>query len=653
MSDFLMFEYVRTHQRLMQFILLLFIVPSFALVGISSYVSGGNDTTIAKVAGEKITQQEFDNALRTQMDQMRERLGDQFDETIFNTPAAKEAILDNLISERVLRVEVKNERLSIPDHVLQQTILAFPGLTLPDGSFDYDGYKRALAAQGMTPEMYEHNLRQGLAQQQLTTSIQGSAFAPRTVIAQVNAITSQEREIQSLSFNAANFMNQVNITEAMLKAYYDKNSAQFTIPEMEKIEYVVLNGDAIASQMSVSDDDIKSYYDQNIKNYTVDEQRRASHILIKVNKEASAAEKAAAKAKAEEVLALVRKNPANFAALAKQYSQDEGTSAQGGDLDFFSRGMMLKPFEDAVFTLKKGEISGLVKTDFGYHIIQLTAIKPVSVKPLDQVKAQISAEIKKQKASKKFSELAEIFTNTAYEQPDSLKPLAEKLKLSIETANNITRVPDPANPALKANPILSNTKLLNALFSDDAIKKKHNTEALEIAPHTLVSARVVEYHPASKRPFDEVKDSITMRVRLAESESLARKAGEEKLARLVANPTATSNETGFGSATFVSRIKPGDPANISPSAFDLIMKANIQKLPAFVGVDLPGQGYIVYRINKVQQAAPDEKRTADITTQVNNVMGSEDLFDFIEMLKQNGKAKILTSFTAAPVGGAN
>lgn len=638
-----MFEYVRTHQRLMQFILLLFIVPAFALVGVSSYVGTGNVDVIAKVNGENISQSEFDEALRNQMNQMRQQLGAQFDESMFNTPAVKESVLNRLITQRVLRAEAKKENLSISDAVLQQTILAIPGLTLPDGAFDYQGYKNVLANQGMTPEMYESNLRQDLAIEQLTDAVQGSAFAPKTVISQVAQIMGQQREIQSLDFNAADFVQQAKITDPMLKAYYDTHSAQFAVPESAKIAYVVLSGDTVAAQMTFSDDEIKSFYDQNIKNFSTEEQRRASHILIKADKDATSAEQAAAKAKAEEILALVRKQPGNFAELAKQYSQDEGSAQKGGDLDYFGKGMMVKPFEDAAFTLKQGEISGLVKSDFGYHIIHLTAIKPASVKPLAEVKDQIGEEIKKQKASKKFSEMAESFTNTVYEQSDSLKPAADKLKLTIETADDLTRDPNSTSEKNKLNPILSNPKFLKALFSDDVIKNKRNMEALEVEPNTLVSARITEYKPASTRPFDEVRDVVTMFVKLAESEALAKKAGEEKLAALVANSASPSNASGFGNNKIISRTK---QEGVPPEAFNLLMNADTTKLPAFVGVNLAGQGYTVYRINKVQQVAPDAASTAQLTKQLDDVLASEDLYEFVAMLKQKGKVEIIKPFSA-------
>lgn len=634
-----MFEYVRTHQRLMQFILLLFIVPSFALVGISSYVRGNSDSDVAKVAGESISQQEFDDALRDRINQMRQRFGDKFDEAMFNTPEAKQAVLDNLIAQHALKAEVRNENLTVSDAELQKTILMIPGLSGPDGTFDKQGYARALAAQGMTQAMYENSLRHDLAQQQLTGAVQGSAFASRTLVSQVNNITSQEREVQSISFKNQDFVAQVKLTDAMLKDFYDKNGAQFELPESAKIEYVVLSADTISAQISVTDDEINEYYKQNVKNYSSPEQRRASHILIKLNKDASAADKAAAKAKAEEVLALVKKQPGNFAQLAKQYSQDEGSAAQGGDLDYFGKGMMLKPFEDAAYQLKQDEVSDLVQTDFGYHIIRVTGIKPASVKPLEQVKAQITEDIQKQKAGKKFSELAETFTNTVYEQPDSLKPAADKLKLKIETAEHIARTPNPADSAAMSNPVLSNPKFLKALFSDDVIKNKHNMEALDLGSNTLVSAHIVEYKAASKRPLDEVKGVIAQRVTALQADALAKKAGEDKLASL----KAKADEAGFADTKVVSRIQ---PAGVPTPAFDAIMKADVQQLPAFVGVDMPGQGYTVYRINKIQQAAPDAGRSAEIAKQVETVLGSEALFDFVNQLKLNGKAKVTRPLTS-------
>ncbi|QJQ07469.1 peptidylprolyl isomerase [Undibacterium piscinae] len=638
-----MFEYIRTHQRIMQLLLLLIIFPSFAFFGIESFTrSSGADAAIATVAGHSISQQEFDAAQREQLDRLRQMYGQQFDSKMLSTPEAKQAILDELISRKAIAVEVVKNHLSVSDQGLQQNILATAGLSKPDGSFDTDRYKSLLAAQGMTPAMYEQRLRQDLALQQLVNAVQGSAFTPKAVAERISAIYEQEREVQKLDFKAADYVSQVKVTDAMLKAYYEKNAQQFEIPELIKAEYVVFNDDALSAQVSVSDSDIQSHYEQNKKSYATEEQRRASHILISAKKDASDVELKAAKTKAEGLLAQLRKNPELFAKLAKENSQDSGSAERGGDVDFFAKGAMVKPFEDATYQLKQGEISELVQSDYGFHIIQLTAIKPAAIKSLDEVKSQIAADIKKQKAAKLYAESAEIFTNTVYEQSDSLKAVADKLKLKIETVASLSRQP---NAAIPASVPVNNPKFLKAIFSEDSLKKKHNTEAIEVAPRTMVAGRVVEYKAASKRPLDEVKAQIEVKVIQIEAAALAKKAGELKLASLKAADSAA----GFSESKIVSRLKESD---IAGDAFASIMKVDVQKLPAFVGVDVPGTGYALYRIVKVSAGVPDPARRSSELQQIANATAQQDIYSYVEALKQKAKVTMSKVALVAPNSSA-
>jgi peptidyl-prolyl cis-trans isomerase D len=557
---------------------------------------------------------------------------------MLSTPEAKQSILDELISRKVMEIEVSKSHLSVADQSLQQNILATPGLTSPDGSFDNERYKSLLAAQGMNQVMYEQQLRKDLALQQLLNAVQGTAILPKTIGERVAAIFEQEREVQKIDFKASDYVSQVKVTEAMLKDYYEKNSKQFEIPELIKAEYVVLNDEVLGSQVTVSDADILSHYEQNKKSYATDEQRRASHILISVKKDASDAELKAAKAKAEGLLAQLRKNPELFAKLAKENSQDPGSAERGGDLDFFTKGAMVKQFEDAAYKLKQDEISDLVQSDFGFHIIQLTAVKAASTKTLAEVKSEISVEIKKQKAAKAYSEAAEIFTNTVYEQSDSLKAVADKLKLKIEMVASLSRQP---NSAIPASVPVNNAKFLTAIFSEDSLKKKHNTEAIEVAPKTLVSGRVVEYKAASKRPLAEVKAQIEARVIQLEAAVLAKKAGE---AKLLALKTADSS-AGFSAPKIVSRLKNQD---IQGDAIVALMKENVQTLPAFVGVDVPGTGYAVYRIGKVTTGTADQARRTTEREQISSLIAQQDVFTYVEMLKQKSKVTVNASLIAAP-----
>jgi peptidyl-prolyl cis-trans isomerase D len=631
-----MFDFIRTHRRLMQFLLLLFIFPSFAFFGLESYTRmTGGDNAVAKVAGESITQQDWDAAQRQQMDQMRQMFGEKLDMKLLDTPETRRAVLDNLIAQRAMIAEVSRNKLQVSDQIVAQSLVGIPGLVKADGSFDNEQYKTLLGAQGMTPALYEARLRQDLALQQLNTAVQASAFAPKTVAARLSDLNDQERTVQQLLFKEGAYAAQVKVSDAMLKAYYDKNGALFQVPEQARIEYVILDSAAVGAQISVSDEDIKSYYEQNQKQYAGSEERRASHILIAVKKDASAADKAAAKAKADKLYAQLSANPADFAKLAKADSDDPGSAEHGGDLGYFSAGMMVKPFEDAVFQMKQGQISQPVQSDFGYHIIQLTGVKPAVVKTLDQVKADISKTIKTQLMSKKFAELADVFNNTVYEQGDSLKPVADKLKLKIETASNVTRQPDPALAAA-ANPApYNNAKFLAALFADDVVKNKHNTEAVEVAPNTLIAGRIVEYKPQSKRPFEEVQAQVRERVTRIEEASLARQAGEAKLAAL----KQKDDDAGFAEAKSVSRVK---DQGMGPDVVTALMKADTAKLPAYIGLALPGQGYGVFRISKVSQpAAPDAARRQAEQQQVADAVAQQEMLAYLNVLKEKAKVKIL------------
>lgn len=639
-----MFEFVRTHQRLMQFLLLLLIIPSFALVGLQSYSSFGDSAnTVAKVAGQPITQQELDGALRQQMERMRQAFGDRFDPKMMETPEAKQGVLDNLISQRVLAATANSEHLTVTDPAIQQVILSqFPNLLGADGKFDSKTFDQLLAMQGMTQISYAARLRQDMAMQQLNGAVQSTAFTPKTVATRLSDINDQERDVQELLFKSADFAGQVKVTDAMLQDYYSKNPKEFEIPEQIKAEYVVLDSSAVAAQVTVSDADIKSYYDQNVARYTVPEERRASHILIAVKKDAPAAEQAAAKAKAESLLAEVRKTPADFAKIAKANSQDTASGELGGDLGYFGAGSMVKPFEDAANKLKQGEISDLVQSDFGYHIIELTGIKPAQVKPLDEVKTEIAGEIKKQLAARKFTEMAEAFSNTVYEQADSLKAVADKLHLQVQTAANLGRQPNPAAaPTVPYN----NQKFLTALYSDEALKNKHNTEAIEIAPSTFIAGHVLEYKAVTKRPFEEVQAIIRDKVTRTEEAALAKKAGEEKLAAL----KAQDNASGFAAAQTVSRTK---NQGINPLAFEAVMKADVNKLPAYVGVTLPLQGYGLYRIGKVgQPAAQDQARRVAEREQITGILAQQEMLAYVDVLKEKAKVKILKPIVTAPVDG--
>ncbi|KQV56452.1 peptidylprolyl isomerase [Duganella sp. Root198D2] len=609
----------------MQIILALLIVPSFVLVGVSGVKLFGEDAnTIAKVAGHPVTQQEWDNAQRNQLDQLRQRMGPQFDQKLFDTPEFKQNILDQLIAQRAMNAEIRSAHLTASEQKVQEAITTQLPLFKADGSYDKEQYLQILAAQGMNAGMHQEQVRHDLALQQVATGVELSGFVPRTVAKAISDFGSQEREVQELALPVSQFLPNVKVTDDMVKAFYDKNAKLFEIPESAKIEYVVLNAEAVASQASASDEEIAGYYKSNQKRFAAEETRRVSHILISAE-----GGKAAAKTKAEAVLAEVRKNPADFAKIAQAKSDDSGSAAQGGDLGVIAKAG--NAAEAAALKMKQGEISDLVETDFGYHIVTVTELKPTQVKPLDEVKGEIAAEIKKQKAAKLYSDMSEQFTDIVFSDFESLKPVADKLKLKIETMDGISRQP---NPILGAAPF-NNAKFLNALFADEALKNKRNTEAVEVAPQTLVSGRIVEFKPASKKPLAEVEAAIKQQVALEEAVKAAKKAGEEKLAAA----KKSGDAAGFGEVKTISRAKAD---GINPAAVAAVMKADASRLPAYVGVEIPGQGYGVYRIGKVgQPAEQDAARREEEGQRINQIVAQQEMTGYIDVLKQKAKVKIL------------
>jgi peptidyl-prolyl cis-trans isomerase D len=626
-----MLEFIRTHQRLMQFILLLIIFPSFAFLGIESYLRmSDKEPPVAKVAGQNITQREWDAAQARQIERFKQVFGEQFNQNMFDSPEARQGVLENLLAQRAMSSHVVENNLTVSNDTLRNTIAEIPGLKNPDGQFDKQRYQQLLAAQGLTPEKFEAGLRHDLAVQQINAVVQGTAFSPKSVVARVSSLNQQAREVQELVLTLQSFRSQVKITDAMAEEYYKQHPAQFELPEIVKAEVVVFNPDVVEARIVVSDADIKAYYDQNLARYKTDEQRRASHILIAAGKDAPAADKAAAKAKAEKILAQLRKSPNDFAKLAKENSQDPGSAERGGDLDFFGKGMMVKPFEEAAYALKEGEISDVVQSDFGFHIIRLTALKAATTRPLSEVKANITDEIRRQQVGKKYSEMAEIFTNMVYEQPDSLKPVAEKLGLKIETISGLTRKPTTAYPKTAA---YNQPKFLSAIFSDEATKNKRNTEAIEVGPRFLIAGRVIDYKPVTHSPLAQVRQQVEESIMLLETEKLALKTGEAKLAELRNGGTAE-----FSAAKAISR---NNNSSTPPPAVYAIMKADANKLPAFVGVNLGGMGYRIFRINKIVEQPADEASAKSEEQQVNEFLAAQEMAAYLGVIKKRANAEIL------------
>ncbi len=620
-----MFNFVHKYKKAVTVVLGL-VALTFVFWGVENRVTRVGSETVASVNGMEISVREFEDELRRQQDQMRQLLGRNFDPAALDTPESRRLLLDSLIGQRLVASQAVSSRIVVTDEMLRDTIASIPAFRGADGNFSKAAYESVLRTQNppMSPAQFEARLRYELSLGQLTRAVAEAAIPSRTVTERLAALEVQKREIQEARIPAQQYLSQVKVDDTQVKAYYEANPAEFRTPERLKAEYVVLSADAIAAQETVSPQEVRQQWE--------------SAYGPKLR------EKEEARKKAQAIDAEVKKHPETFAEVAKKESQDPGSKDNGGDLGFSARGSFVKPYEDAVFRMREGEISDVIESEFGFHIIKLTGIRktdgkeerrsshilisaPNDAKSFEAMRGQIEAELKKSRAGRRFSEAADTFSNMVYEQAESLKPVAERFKLQVQTTGWIAR---SANQELGA---LDNPKLLAALFSGDSIKNRRNTDAIEVAPGTLVSARVLDYQPEAQRKLEEVKSEIADKLRRRQAAELAQKEGAAKLEQLRKGADAGVK---WGAPKTVSR---RDPQGLNGAVLRSVVSADTGKLPAYVGVPLTEEGYLLVRISKVIEVDP-KQQAQEQTARTSALLGASQYDAYVASLRQQASISI-------------
>jgi len=632
-----MFDLVHKYKIVLQSILGL-IVVSFAFWGVGSYRSAFDSSgVVAEVGGSQISQQEFARAMQQQGERLSAALGRGVDPAALDTPAMRRELLDGMISQRVLALYAAKQNMRVSDAQLRDAIAGIPAFQ-ENGKFSIDRYRTLLRAQNLTEAQFEHDMRSDLVMQQLSAGVADSAFVSKSVARRFAEAREQKREVSQFTLSPSAFRGKVKIEPDAVEAYYKEHQKAFESPEQVRVEYVLLSRELLADRETVNPDEIKAIYEQNY----------ASRYK----------EREAARAKIDEILAEARKNPDKFAELAKEHSEDPGSAPQGGDLGYFGRGAMVKPFEDAAFKLKEGEISPVVESEFGYHIIRLTGKRkgdggaeelkashilinaPQGGKSFEEAKPEIEDQIKRQRLAKKFAESAESFSNIAYEQPDSLKPLVDKFQLKVQTSDWITRT------AAGGDGPLDSARARQAIFTDDVLKNKRNSEAVEIAPGELMVARVVDHKPATMRPLDAVRDEIVRLLTDREALALAQKAGDAMLADLRSGKPVDAK---WSAAKTVSR---DEPNGLDPLSVAAIFRADASKLPAYTGLGVGEKGYALFRISEVIDARGlDNQQLAASEFGLARQEAREDFQGFLAGLRARTKIEINPASLERQQGG--
>ncbi len=620
-----MYDLINKHKRLIQIVLAIIFLP-FAFFGVDSYFrSSDAAVAVATVGDYRVSQQEFNWALRERQEAIQRMTEGRADRALLDSAELRFDVIEALIRRRLLLNRAQRAGMAIGDRQLQSVISELPPFQR-DGKFSFQLYEQFLRSQGMTPAMFEAKLRQDLILQHVDDAFGGTGFVPRTVVERLARLSEQQREVSVYTVAPEKFMSQVKLEADAAKRYYDSRRDEFQIPEQVRVEYVALTVDALLPQIAIDAAEVRKFYDDHRAQYETKEERQASHILISVEPSASTEAKQKARAKAEEIHRQIKEKPDRFAALARQHSEDPNSAAKGGDLGYFGRGTTPKAFEDAVFRMKIGEILPPVETLDGFHVIRLMAVKAGQSRSFEQARGEIETELKRQRAGRKFAELAEQFNNVVFEQAESLKPAAELARTSPQQSGWITRQ--------RAAAPLNHPKLLQAIFSEDVIKNKRNTEAVEVAPGVLAAARMIEHKPAAVQPFDEVSAAIVKKLTLQQAGQLAAQEGRQRLEKLKQGQDA---QVAWSPAQLVGR---ADAKGMSEPVLKQAFRVDAAKLPAYSGIDNPS-GFTLIRITRVvepEKIPPDRQKS--FAEGLRQMLGQEEMLAYIASLKQKADVKI-------------
>ncbi len=538
--------------------ILTLVVLSFVLAGVGSYVSQGADNSPAVVNGEKITRYDFEKAYENQRNRMQQQFGEAFEQLTSNPEqlkAMRAGVLRGLVDERLLVQWIRDAGIRVSDEQVKEYILSIPDFQV-DGAFNNDVYLSTIRRIGYSSAQFREMIRQDLEKAQVIDALSASDFMVDKLLEQQYMLENQNRDIRYVEISSGLFADQVAITDEQIEQFYNANLAQFEAPEQVDVAYIELRlSDLTASVAEPTDDEVQSYYTQHQGNYTGTESRRVAHILLSGDD----AEQQAAE------LETALKEGAEFAELAKQHSADTFTAPQGGELPWTGKGVWEPEFEQAAFALAEGEVSAPVKTQYGVHIVKLLEVRPAAVKPLDDVRGQIIAQVKRDKAMEKYLDQQQRLSDAAYEVPDSLEPAATAAELTKQTTGLFTVNSAPA--------LFNDPQLMKKVFDPVFIAEGMNSDVIELSPEHSIVVRVNQFKPSQIEPLEAVKDRVKGQLIAQESAILAEAFANEllQLEGEAFDQALSAHQLLLKSEAGLKRFAPAVNPAISQAAFELAL----------------------------------------------------------------------------------
>jgi peptidyl-prolyl cis-trans isomerase D len=624
-----MLEFIRKYaQGFVAWVIFGALILAFALWGIQSYFSPSVSEGIAKVNGEPITAGQLQNAVQVYQARLRAMLGKNYDPKMFTNESVKNTVIQSLINESVLAQAADKAGYRIGDAELSSEIRGRKEFQR-NGVFDESLYEELLRNQGMSPARFEHDLRRALLVDQLSGGVQETSLVTDQEVRDVVRLKDQQRDLGYFIIPAARFTADIKVDDAAVKAKYEKDASRFSVPEQISVDYLDLSVDDLAKDIHPSEADLRKYYDDHAGDFGTDETRHASHILIAVPKDADDKTVAAARAKAEDVLKKVHDGQ-SFAELAKKYSDDPGSAKQGGDLGYFGRGTMDPAFEKAVFALSPGQVSDVVRSAFGFHIIKLLDIKAGKTKTFEQVRDQIDRDYTRHQAEDRFYNMSEKLENLTYEHPDTLQNAADALGMKIQSTGFFTR------SSANGNELATHPEVRQAAFEDDVLNNNYNSLPVEVSPTRTVVLRKKAYKASSEKPLSEVENQIRAEIASEKAGEQAQALGQTLIKRLRAgdDPAALAKEykLTWERPGFITR---NETKVTQALVQDVFKQAEPGAKPEVKGLPLSLGNYAVYAVYAVKPGDVSTMKEADLKALKQSLTSNAGNAEFQMILKSH------------------
>ena len=607
-------------------VVLVIIVVPFALFGIDSYLNSmGSNVTVASVNNFEITAQDFQRSMMI----LQERFdAEGQDRSILQSPEFRKSVIDSLVDSQLIKSAVDKYNFRISDDQLSTYIVGMPDFQ-ENGKFSQDRYDQIVQYNGLTPKKLEQQIRGDMATQQIQGTLANLTYFPRKNIEDIAKIAYQKRHVKLYDMLLLDYEDKIKVSDDEIKEFYESNTDSFIRPDQVKIEFVVYSVANIVPDVNVTEQEVKEFYEFNKQNYEGDEERSASHILFMADSSQSDEDVEKVRLKASNVLKDIKKDPNSFEEYAKDLSQDPESAKNGGSLGFFKRGVMVKEFEESAFALNKGEISELVRTDFGFHIIRLDDVKGDQV-AFSDVKAQVKGELLYGKALEIYNTNAEDFSNIVYEQKESLDPVVEKYNLDVQQSPWMSKA-DAEN--FFNNPVFS-----DAVFDQTIIDSKFNTPAIEVSPNNLVSARVVDFRKSEAQVLDDVKEEIKTFLKKRNSQENLINDGNKLVEGL---QDGSVKEPKWIDELTIDR---SDKQGLSDVIAEEIFKMNSSSLPIYSGIYDPKGEFMVIKLDKVDSENILEEDVEFFNEEFIAAFEKEIEKSYVEDLRDDSKIKINSKF---------